>query len=186
MTFCRKENIPVFMLFTLCVLHFEILFVCFVWGCTTIYGLILNIPDPGFVWELLKYDNYRFLWVTIFSSIWISICQIKSAVTKLTINHDTKELTIDYYSGYYIYLKRKELTIPFSKLDYVVVNEKKRKTNIRIFPFLPSNMFIFYRDDRFLLRFGCTIGWTPEQFKDIEDELRKIVSPRSAPKGLFS
>lgn len=186
MTLCRKKNIPVFLWFSFSTLYSEVLFICFMWVYSIILELIYGTTDYGLLWKFIKEDNYCYLWVTLLFFICLTISQLRSAVTKLTINQETEELTFCYYHEHYLFLKKKELTIPFSKLDYEIVNEKKLKFSKIISPFLPTKMFVFYRDNLFLLQFGCTLGWTSDQFNEIECELRDIASPRSDPKGFVS
>lgn len=187
MTFERRHNtIPPFLWFVLCILNLDVLFVVIMWGLSVLLELIkhgcIRYPLDS-ICSFLGDGNYIVLWIALPISIGFAINQLRSAVTKVSINQDARELTFVYYSAVYLFFKKKELTIPFNRLDYYVARGKSIKFNRIMSPLLPPEMFIFYQDGHFLLQFGRTLGWTSIQFKEIECELRKIGPPGSVSKG---
>ncbi len=187
MTYVRKNNtVPTFLWFILSVLYFEVLFI----GAIITFIFIVNMTKTGgqtpnikTLLSFISAEYSYFLWIASPIFIGYSISLLKSAVTEITINNKTKEITLVYHSARFLFLKRKEETIKYDELDYYVDIVRNEIFNRVLLPLLPTRIIVFYRNGRYLLQFGCTMGWTTEQFQEIIKELKPIASPCTTPKS---
>lgn len=188
MKYTRKYNaIHPFIWLFLCILNYEVLFVAIMWLLTTLWELVkFGCPRHPLtlysVWNFLCDGNCLVLWIALPLFVGISISLMRSAVTEITIKEDAKELVFVYHTAVSLFVQRKEMVVRFDDLDYYVDRIKWRKTKSLFFPFRPMDGIVIYRNDAFLLQFGCGMGWSWTQFKELEAELSKIRPPITKPK----
>lgn len=186
MSFKRKYNsIPPFLWFVICVLNYDTLFIGIMWGLSSFLNIIKNgsirYPQDSF-YHFISDGHYVVLWIALPIIIAISISLLRSAVTEITIRNEVKKITIAYHPAICLFLHQKEMSISFDKLDYYVDYIKWGKIHKILLPFRPTKCIVFYKDNRFLLQFGCTMGWTDSQFEEIVSRLNQITPPSAAPK----
>lgn len=183
MKYIRKHNaIHPFIWLLLCILNYEVLFVAIMWMLTTLLDLIkfgcLRHPLTLFLCD----GNCLVLWIALPLFVGNSISLMRSAVTEITIKEDARELVFVYHTAVSLFFQRKEMVVRFDDLDYYVDRIKCRKAKSLFLPFRPMDGIIIYRNDAFLLQFGCGMGWTWSQFNELESEFNKIRPPVTKPK----
>lgn len=191
MTYTRKHNvIPVFFWFILSVLYLELLFICIILVLLIIISLIkngiINLQMDNFTdfINFISDEHFFILWVALPIFFGYSISLLRSAVTEISIDKEFKELTFVYHSAFSMFLKKKRMTISFDKLDYYVERSKWSSFNNILMPLFPTKAIVFYLNNHYILRFGCTMGWTNRQFREIESALNKIMPPCATGKSL--
>lgn len=181
MTFKRKHNsIPASLWFFLSVLYFEVLFVVSLWAILNMISLLkygamkISIVEmPSFI----AVGHFYILWIALPIFLGYSISLLKSAITEVSFREEENELILTYYSAASLFLRKKVTSISFDELDYFVDRSAHPTFNKIILPLLPTEVIIFYRDDYYLLQFGCTLGWTKQQFVEIKSRLCNIKQP---------
>lgn len=185
MKYNRKYKIPVIIWFCLSVMYLDTLFVVSIWVLLNIISIIkskiFEIPIEK-IWEYVSDGNYYILWVALPIFIGYSLSLLKSAVTNIEIKNETKEIIFTYQSVISLFLKEKSITIPFDNLDYYIDRGNHSLINKVLLPFIPTVVTVFYKENRYLLQFGCTIGWTHRQYNKIIENLIEIKLPNKSKK----
>lgn len=127
------------------------------------------------VWEYLSIGHFFIIWIPIPAIVVHSFLTIKNAVVKITFNEPTLSLHIEYYSGP-LFLKKRAVTFFFQQFQYQINDNLSMKIRHFIVPSDPPVCITFFQG-HYKLKFNCNIGWTRQQFREIEQALREIKPP---------